>query len=286
MNRLQAVSAGMYAETGRFNGIVHSVFARALNLSLDDGRLLSIIASEYGNAPNAVRVAAPPAFAFDRRVRPGDRAGCRAGVLRIDSANVEVRLDGVPRWHARPDGVAVDLGAPEVRAAWAMARRRIARHPANPGGRDAPVRRLATLHLAVRRRDTAATREAVRSLAGVGPGLTPTGDDMLVGFLAGLRAVARPGSSCDRIRRDMDNAVRDAAEHTNPVSAEYLRLAAVGAFSEPLAALAAAIARGAAAGLVAQATERALAIGASSGCDGVRAMLAAMRAAKRGNGAP
>lgn len=73
--------------------------------------------------------------------------------------------------------------------------------------------------------------EGVHGIMGVGPGLTPSGDDFLVGFLAGL-------THCRPERMTQATAVmarcleRDATEFTTSVSAAYMRCAAKGEYHQ------------------------------------------------------
>lgn len=62
--------------------------------------------------------------------------------------------------------------------------------------------------------------ESVSSLLGLGPGLTPSGDDLLSGLLFGLRhSSARDSLACT----NLTNTIRElAVERTNAVSADYL----------------------------------------------------------------
>jgi hypothetical protein len=71
---------------------------------------------------------------------------------------------------------------------------------------------------------------AVASLIGLGPGLTPSGDDFLMGALALLDAVGQT-----RIHAALAQAVTDAAPAlTSPLSACFLRAAAAGHVGEGL----------------------------------------------------
>ena len=70
--------------------------------------------------------------------------------------------------------------------------------------------------------------------------------------------------------------MRNAAEATNAISRVYLEHASDGAFAEPLARLAICIAEGGEEPEVAAAAQAALAVGATSGADGVRGLLDAM----------
>ena len=74
-------------------------------------------------------------------------------------------------------------------------------------------------------------REAVRGLIGLGPGLTPSGDDFLVGALALLDAIGERDAHAALARAIIDAAWRDA---TTPLSACFLRAAAAGHVGEAL----------------------------------------------------
>jgi hypothetical protein len=70
----------------------------------------------------------------------------------------------------------------------------------------------------------------VSELAGLGPGLTPAGDDLLAGYIAGL--VLLHGQRKKAIR-----LADDAAARTGSLSATLLRHAALGEVPEPVHAL-------------------------------------------------
>jgi hypothetical protein len=80
--------------------------------------------------------------------------------------------------------------------------------------------------------------DAAARLVGLGPGLTPAGDDFLCGFLAAAysRCVARPAPS--RRLASFAEAMRPLLGGTTDISAAFLRSALAGRFSRPLAALA------------------------------------------------
>lgn len=92
-----------------------------------------------------------------------------------------------------------------------------------------------TMHWALARRDAARILEATSHLIGLGPGLTPSGDDFLVGCLRGLwlmrRNAPRVGEMLDCLREELRPTL-DA--RTTRVSAEFIRYALDGAFAEVL----------------------------------------------------
>jgi hypothetical protein len=118
----------------------------------------------------------------------------------------------------------------------------------------------------------------VRALIGCGPGLTPAGDDLVVGLLAGLRCTRGDDPARDRFLRALGAGVTAAAAATGEISRACLRQALVGEVAEPLAKLAGAIAGGAPPLEVEAAAGRALSVGHTSGGDGVAGLLLGMRA--------
>jgi hypothetical protein len=82
-------------------------------------------------------------------------------------------------------------------------------------------------------------------LLGLGPGLTPAGDDLLAGALVMLAALESGGHvEAGRRRAALGRAVAVGAAHTTPWSHALLREAAAGRCSDPLFSLVAAIASG------------------------------------------
>src|SRR5262249_3933247 len=74
------------------------------------------------------------------------------------------------------------------------------------------------------------SREAVRGLIGLGPGLTPSGDDFLIGALAVLDALGESEAHAVLARADVDAL----PELTTPLSGCFLRAAAGGHVGEKL----------------------------------------------------
>jgi hypothetical protein len=111
---------------------------------------------------------------------------------------------------------------------------------------------------------------------GWGEGLTPAGDDFLIGLLAGLDAFVADDDRRGRVRGAIAALVTSCARRTTPIAAHYLKLAAAGHYNEPLVALRNAVLAEDDWYAVDGALGRALAIGASSGADTVRGLLAGL----------
>ncbi|HET7296038.1 MAG TPA: DUF2877 domain-containing protein [Gemmatimonadales bacterium] len=247
-------------------GRVHSVFERALNLAWHDGRLLTLQGPE--------RLLAPFAATVERLPHPG---ALRAGVSARRLADT-LSLGGT-RFEWR-DATTVDTAMPESDSAPGPT---LAVLLAEPPAESGPVLSSATgrsarsrLAEGVRRRDPGAFLEGALGLVGLGEGLTPAGDDCLVGALAVLHRFSR---SWLRAHPQIEASVSRAAATTTLVAGEFIVHALAGHFAESLLDLMTADSSAAAA----RAAERLLRTGATSGADalhGVRLALTALGASR------
>ncbi len=278
--RLQAISAGTRVPSDRFTGVVHSVFRRACNLGTEGGGLLTLLAPELGNVPHGIRISIPTGLAFTDRLQAGQRVGCRAAVLRIANSDLAVDLSTAEVWRSELAGLRVDLGRPAVAIAWQVAWRALERRRRRD--RDPLLRpvhdRGRALAEASRALDLDRATAATRGLIGCGPGLTPAGDDLIVGFLAGLFASRGDGPAKRRLLHALGAAVAAAVANTGEISRAYLEHATLGRVAEPLARLVGAIGAGLPAAEVERATDQALEVGHTSGGDGVFGLLLGLRA--------
>jgi Protein of unknown function (DUF2877) len=276
---IAALSAGGQAPSGRFNGAVHSVFRQACNIRLDDGRLLALLAPHLGNAPHGIRLDLPPGFGFSRQVAVGQRVGCRADVLRVASDELSIDLGAAQAWRGELPAGGVDLTNPDVAQAWRAAWHAL-RH-ARPRT-DIPEIELigwivddqgVRLARAARVLQVDQAARALDRLIGCGPGLTPSGDDLVVGFLAGLWSTIGRDPARRAFLQELCVAVVSAAAATGDISRAYLMHAAQGLFAEPLTTLAWHLCEGAAVADVERATMAALRVGHTSGADGAFGLL-------------
>jgi hypothetical protein len=288
--RVQAISIGRHAARGRFNGAVHSVFLRAANIRLDDGRLLALLAPRSGNAPHGVRLAVPEDFAFSDHLAPGRRAGCRADVLRIAQAGVSFDLGTAELWEGDAPCAGVDWRRPRTSAAWCTAWQALRRRPcaqalgpSSPPGPEAargPTVLPDALNLARATRMLSPEQAALaaRRLIGRGPGLTPAGDDVIAGFLGALWSAIGGDPARGAFVGALGAAVGRMAAATGEISQAYLRLAVVGSLAQPLAELRRRIGAGAPAPAIESAMAKALGVGHTSGEDGALGLLLGLAA--------
>jgi hypothetical protein len=242
------VDAALGTPDALFRGRVEYAYRAALYVRAPSGRLAVVAIKDVGGVPGGMLVAGVP------DLRTLDAAG-RALVVDLSAAaSWSPRLPAAARVSSRR-GLAA-----RIRLARALAGDAREAPSAFPFGRASAAHMLA-LRLALLARDERAAETAAVALIGLGVGLTPSGDDFLVGLLAGLEATDDP------MRERLAAAIaREASRSTTAISAAMLAHAACGEFSERLHDVVVAMADEAAAGLH-RAIDRAMAYGATSGAD-------------------
>ncbi len=94
---------------------------------------------------------------------------------------------------------------------------------------------LAAIQRAIAAGNSGQLCAAAHSLIGLGPGLTPSGDDFLVGCLRGLWLACRDEAAAREMLDCIgDGLLANLSERTTRVGAEFLRYACRGAFAEIL----------------------------------------------------
>jgi hypothetical protein len=258
-----------------FTGHVHSVFAQACNVACD-GALLTLSASRAGDGPATLRLArgAPPDLraVFDA----GEPVHCRRG--RAKTRRVELRLAEALVW--RPAAPRPLLPGPRLDAHLRFAVARLAQRRRSCSsvidGDAAPL--VAALMSACRDLDRERAARHADRLIGWGEGLTPAGDDFLVGLAAALAGLAGDNLERRSFRDGLATTLGACEGRTTPIAAHYLRLAAQGHYNDPLLALRDALLGEDRRELVGMALERAFDCGATSGADTVSGLLAGLAA--------
>lgn len=280
--RLVALSAGIEAPTERFSGIVHSLFARACNVWLETGTLLTLVSSEKTNVPNGLRIETPARFAFPDFIRVGEPAACRGGTLRFTQSVLSIDLRTAACWHIDLSGLRIDLHRQDQTAAWIVAWQTLRQYQRG-NTISAIIAAMAraegafgTIPALLEATETLQVKEAcaaIEPLIGLGPGLTPAGDDFLVGFLAGLWSTAGTDTARLQFLASVGVWLSEAASQTNVISRASIQSAVRGHASEAIAGLAQQLDRADHIDSVRAETQAALQVGHSSGTDGVAGLL-------------
>ena len=248
-------------------GRVHSVFTHAVNLELGD-ELWTVVARGGHDAALTVRLSGV-VVPGDLGLRIHDPVCVRSRHLRVGAAVIDART--AVRW--MPQMYDVDRhGLGERVAELKVAASHVAWAGSWPLA-DAVVGALAS-------GGRGDLDGAVRRTTGRGPGLTPAGDDVLVGVLAVLTA---PGvaADCEPAAARLRAALVPALSTTTEISRALLRQASHGHVSCPVWELARTVLSGSAAAVSAQARADVLSIGATSGGDTCAGLVAACRLLSR-----
>lgn len=128
-------------------------------------------------------------------------------------------------------------------------------------------RGIEKLKTAARSNDVNAAATAVKELVGLGMGLTPSGDDILIGFLAGLEITKKNNRARHDFYHFLKTLVVLSAPKTNSISGKYLKFAASRFYSTTLINLLIGICSGESAAMIKQKTHMVLETGHTSGFD-------------------
>ena len=259
---------------------VHSIFERAANLELSGHRLVVLLDAQCSNVPHGIRLPAHAWRELRACLRVGDAAHLEPGMLRFACRDLAIDLFRAARWHVDLTKTHIDWRDERVVRAFAAVRAASQSGGAHTHDAMAALysrrlgRVLPLLNNAIEQLQVAVATEQLQRLLGLGPGLTPSGDDFIVGCLAGLAIGTRNERERIRFLAEISSGLELSA--TTLISRQHLSDACHLQFAQPLAELAVAIAAGAAdvlAGLSA-----ALAVGAKSGADGVAGLLFGLQA--------
>lgn len=271
------IGADLVADGGlRIRGSVQACFREAAHIQLEDGRLLTLLSGTAQQGMRMVNIAAPDWKTMRALLKAGDEVSLDRQALRHSAFSL--RVDTAPVWRS-PAAQALLAGASNesLRSTLADAQTWLAQQwLAGPCGGDALWQHAYALFDTVAAALSAADpalESAVRATIGSGPGLTPSGDDMLAGLLIGLYA----GGDRDRAA-SVYRHVRRYANDTSLASRDTLEQAGRGWLNARLADVLAAAGKA-----NRQALQRALAaqsrIGHYSGHDTLIGLFAGIEAA-------
>ncbi len=248
-------------------GVVLAAFERSAYLDLD-GRILALTASDLEPGPFTIGV---DGFSSLGPIAPGELVSLGDGRLRIGQGAVD--LGSARVWDPALPPLRQDLAPGLVRDARAAVLAGL--------GSDAPrsnagalggilpelssgLEAIAAFLSGKSSARTVASAVASR-VAGRGPGLTPSGDDLLVGIVHALTLWPSLASAAGGVSQARDTLVGAAIPRTTRISAAYLEAARQGWGSAPWHGLARGIGEGP--GAARAAARRILGIGETSGAD-------------------
>lgn len=285
---------------------IHSLYRSSVNLVDASGELLSLVMQDSGPGPFAlvVRPATPgfqAAGGFEAQLRPDSPVAIEPGLLRIGPLGIEHAQAAL--WNPRPAWERIDRDRLEERLPelqqlliehappgsfapladpenWEWESRRTAQTQPSGMGDDSGLI-VAALHAALtpsrqlvsalQAGDLAAIGQAAERLAGLGGGVTPSGDDYLLGAMQALWALADPEPA-----QSLTHAIAShAVPHTNLISGAWLKAAERGQAGNEWHVLAVSLASG---GPIGEAAGWLIQRGHTSGADALAGFLAAAKA--------
>lgn len=242
------------------HGVVASVHHHAATLRLDSGPVIAVLREPRLLHPWSLAAPLEPAS-----LTVGEAVTGTADMLRVGPASVSLNGARVVALElaARP------LALPRALGAGLVARARVA---------------LSSLPaaLAEAAEDVARGGSPTRlaSLVGLGEGLTPSADDLIVGVLAGLDLVCRAAPAAAAARRDLVRSLpADLEARTTRISAQALTAAADGMYAAPLLTLAEALGQQAADDAVEALVTELVSVGHRSGSDVLTGLVTALERA-------
>jgi hypothetical protein len=259
--RIQALSVGhaLDADSAGF-GIVHSVFARAVNLTIR-AEMWTLLAADKGDLPFGIRVASAD---FDvLGLRNGDPVNVRAGFVSIGGSTCRVvDCRAAQRWLPRRH----DKAEPDLAGRLAIVATAASDRSWHESARMAQAVRSAL-------KVSTGLGDVLAKVVGRGPGSTPSGDDVLVGILAVLKS-PHSGAAGARAAESLGRAILPLLWATSDVSGQLLRQAVKGLFSRDVHELVLALLGNPAPQQLRNTIRRVIETGATSGADTCMGLLA------------
>jgi len=298
--KLTASSIGSVALARAFPGAkgrVHSVFDRAINLLLPGG-LVFLVGDDVARGPlNLTLETSPGASLADLGVSTSDPVTVEGTTLELGDGRVQFGSSAI--YSPGPKLARPVLENPRIVANAEVARNTaiafgnmaglggllglLSRRPvpSAPSGLNmfasAALGRAARLEDALTAGDGAEAERAAADLVGLGPGLTPSSDDMLAGMALVCAVHGENSHSSPRATGLVGPSVLAAAPgRTTTLSTELLLQAALGRGNEAAMGLCDALLTGGLAS-VQRETRRVAAIGETSGTDAVLGMILGAR---------
>ncbi|CAM3935286.1 TPA: DUF2877 domain-containing protein [Klebsiella pneumoniae] len=265
-----------------FGGRVHSVFKRVINIELSGGGLFTLASCDLDNAPDTIIV--DSADFSEIHVAARQRVSTVGNLMHVGPF-LDVRFRDVKGWSGE---------LPRYPADASLLRRNLhaltvyLKCAADAGGMlrllaggstfehdvsAALAARSGRLCNALLRRNIDDARIHAKSMIGLGPGLTPSGDDYLVGLFAVLNVLRSPSQT---LRCECLEMIVGAEFATNAISYAALSKAATGRVRAIISELIERLMHGTENDFLAP-LARVLAIGSTSGSDIVAGIVSGLR---------
>jgi Protein of unknown function (DUF2877). len=282
--QFHASSIGSAVPQHDFDAVVQSVFDSSVNLRIkDQDRLITILISDHYELPQGIRLDGKD-IPF-QSLTVGSRATCSGRMLRFDSSPLTIDLRNAPIWESKLSPIAtkpstkqaISIVLKALNRAQKLKQTDLIADDLFKSDKGSSLTRkfsqpVIALIAATKRFDIEGSTDGAQKMIGLGPGVTPTGDDILIGFLAGLWSVAGEDNQRLLFISDFGKALLSLAKETNEISRTYLYHAVRGEFSSSFITLIKAIGESEEERLT-RAAKNAMQVGHSSGMDSITGLV-------------
>jgi Protein of unknown function (DUF2877) len=258
-----------------FDGVVHAVFARACYFECGDA-LLTLGAATLADGPTTLLLGREVVVDLRRAFRRGETVRCRGG--RVRSAGMTLDLRHADIWRVPDPRPTLDAGALAARVKLARMRLAQARRTRSSVLDRSGEVAIDALIRACRDLDAAGAIERAARFVGWGEGLTPAGDDFLVGLCAVLNALAGSNAGRHAFVERVRATLAMQRSRTTPIAAHCLALAAQGHFNADVLNAIDAIRAEPDAHAAERTLDEVMGAGATSGADALTGILAGFAA--------
>jgi hypothetical protein len=258
----------------RFDGVVHAVFSRACYFECGD-TLLTLGAASLADGPTTLLLGREAAVDLRRAFRRGDAVRCRDGRVRSGGTTLDLRR--AYTWRVPASRPALASGDTSLRVE--LARTRLAQvRRTRSSVLDRAEVAIESLSSACMHLDLACALDHADRFVGWGEGLTPAGDDFLVGLCAALDALAYGDAGRHAFVDGLRAFLSMQRSRTTAIAAHCLSLAAHGHFNADILCAIDALRTEPDAHAAQRLLDDVLAVGATSGADALTGILSGFAA--------
>lgn len=261
---LEAHSIGISAadrikEKGKL-GFIHSIFDRVINITSSKNNLISLVGEEIGMGPLNIVSNIPPKVDFTATgIKEGDLVTRLGNLIIIGENIITVSIEGIKLWNPKIQFLdklqtrRIIISNIDILKATALDYDNLNGLGelipfANIDGlkvtndkKLCPIANIAAPHItalleAISLNNIQGIIQIIKKIVGLGPGLTPAGDDMLVGLMSSMQYIS---NNFPEIRIDVNKINEEIKSSisglTTTISEEFLREASLGRVNEPIA---------------------------------------------------
>ncbi|WP_031364205.1 DUF2877 domain-containing protein [Caballeronia sordidicola] len=265
-------------ETQRF--WVHSCFQHAMNMSSASGELLTLLSPRYQNLPTAIRLATPPGWDWRHQAHSREPITLENNELR--GTLWRANLDRAPCWRPGTERVQGGHSPNALLTAYPLLASQLLEYCMEREVRSSlqllpgwpPGGRIPRLNPGDAKPEL---ESGVSELIGYGAGLTPDGDDYLLGYLASLWPWQHLGVISAHLKL-LRPVIKSQLHRTTSISRHYLALALQGHYSQSIDHLTSVLIHGSTPAEVKLSAINVMKFGSSSGADCLGGFLHGIRA--------